>query len=203
MTACRGIDRAVGGRPGFVLDHGIRHQHTASLAYEGLDQQVPEFFNAPATRRATPRCFGSLIVPKRSPRQRVRCARDSGREPRTPRKLTSEVHLGACGQPAAGRRAPLDPADDGEGVGVGERGGLEPRAEVAERRVGIPLAAADRHGRVQGPVVHAAAVVDDEEADEPVLVPEEAHHDVAGTGVDGVVDEVRDGGLEAVALVRQ
>lgn len=118
--------------------------------------------------------------------------------------VAREVGLGARRQPAtAGGGAALGPADDGERIGVRERSGLEACSEVAERARGVSLAPADRHRGVQGLVVHTASVVDDEQADEAVLVAEEADDDVTGARVDGVVDQVGYGCLEAVALVRQ
>lgn len=90
-----------------------------------------------------------------------------------------------------------------------ERGRLQPGAEVPEGACGVHGAPADRHRRVQVRLVHAVAVVDDEQADEAVSsatvagVPDETHDDVVGSCVDGVVDQVGDGCLEAVALVRE
>lgn len=39
-----GGDRAVGGEPGFVRDHGIQDPGAAPLTYERLDQRVPRVF---------------------------------------------------------------------------------------------------------------------------------------------------------------
>ena len=92
-------------------------------------------------------------------------------------------------------------ADNGKRRSVGEGSGLEACAVHAEGVLAIVASAPHGHRRVQPGVVHASAVVDDQQREDPLGVTQEVHDDLVGPGVDGVVDEVGD--LETVALIGQ
>lgn len=97
--------------------------------------------------------------------------------------VAREVILCLGGEPpSARRRTPLGATDDGQRICVRQRRCLEPGPEVAQCVGGVLLLSADSHGNVEGLVVHAVAVVDDQQAHEPVVITQEAHHNVLGAG---------------------